>query len=87
MRKYVYPSSGEVIEKLKHEKIITTLPGEFHNNVPSEKMVEINFAGAKQVKAGRSVWHWGFCDKRTSINIQKNAIFCINRTPFINRNR
>lgn len=49
--KLVYPSSGEVIET-KTRKILTTLQDEFHNNVASEKMVEINFAGNKVVKAG-----------------------------------
>jgi DNA-binding beta-propeller fold protein YncE len=49
--KYVYPSSGEVIET-KTRKIITTLQDEFHNNVASEKMLEIDFAGNKAVKAG-----------------------------------
>ena len=48
---YVYPSSGEVIET-KTRKIITTLQDEFHNNVASEKMVEIDFTGNKAVKAG-----------------------------------
>ncbi|MEO6289586.1 MAG: hypothetical protein ABIO76_06680 [Ginsengibacter sp.] len=48
---YVYPSSGEVIDR-KHRKIITTLQDEFHNNVASEKMLEIDFAGNKAVKAG-----------------------------------
>ena len=49
--KYVYPSSGEVIET-KTRKIIATLQDEFHNNVASEKMVEIDFNGPKAVKAG-----------------------------------
>ena len=49
--KLVYPSSGEVIET-KTRKILTVLQDEFHNNVASEKMVEINFAGNKVVKAG-----------------------------------
>ncbi len=49
--KYIYPSSGEVIEA-KTRKILTTLQDEFHNNVASEKMVEIDFAGNKAVKAG-----------------------------------
>jgi DNA-binding beta-propeller fold protein YncE len=49
--KYVYPSSGEVIEA-KTRKILTTLQDEFHNNVASEKMVEIHFDGNKVVKAG-----------------------------------
>jgi hypothetical protein len=49
--KYVYPSSGEVID-VKTRKILTTLEDEFHNNVASEKMLEIDFAGNKAVKAG-----------------------------------
>ena len=49
--RYAYPSSGEVIET-KTRKIITTLQDEFHNNVASEKMVEIDLAGDKAVKAG-----------------------------------
>ena len=49
--KYVYPSSGEVIET-KTRKIITMLQDEFHNNVASEKMVQINFTGIKAIKAG-----------------------------------
>ena len=49
--KYVYPSSGEVIDA-KTRKILTTLQDEFHNNVASEKMVEIDFAGNKALIAG-----------------------------------
>src|SRR5688572_16472619 len=49
--KYAYPSSGEVIET-KTRKTITILQDEFHNNVASEKMVEIDFDGNKAVKAG-----------------------------------
>jgi len=49
--KYVYPSSGEVIET-KTRRIIGILRDEFHNNVASEKMVEIDIAGNKSVKAG-----------------------------------
>jgi len=49
--KYVYPSSGEVIET-KTRKIITTLQDEFHNNVASEKMVQINFTVTKAIKTG-----------------------------------
>ena len=48
---YVYPSSGEVIET-KTRKILTTLQDEFHNNVASEKMVEVHFQGSRAVKAG-----------------------------------
>jgi DNA-binding beta-propeller fold protein YncE len=49
--KYVYPSSGEVIET-KTRKIISILQDEHHNNVASEKLVEIDFDGNKAVKAG-----------------------------------
>ena len=49
--KYVYPSSGEIIES-KTRKILGTLQDEFHNSVASEKMVEIHFSGNKPVKAG-----------------------------------
>jgi DNA-binding beta-propeller fold protein YncE len=49
--KYVYPSSGEVIDR-KTRKIITLLQDEFYNNVASEKLVEIHFSGNKSIKAG-----------------------------------
>ncbi len=49
--KYVYPSSGEVID-VKTRKILTTLQDEFHNNVGSEKMVEVHLTGNKAVRAG-----------------------------------
>lgn len=49
--KYVYPSSGEVID-VKTRRIITTLQDEFYNNVESEKMVEIDFQNNKAVGAG-----------------------------------
>jgi DNA-binding beta-propeller fold protein YncE len=49
--KYVYPSSGEVIER-RTRKIMTTLQDEQHNNVASEKMLEIDFNSNKAVKAG-----------------------------------
>ena len=48
--KYVYPSSGEVID-VKTRRIITILQDEHHNNVASEKMVEIDFTDNKPVKA------------------------------------
>jgi DNA-binding beta-propeller fold protein YncE len=48
--KYVYPSSGEVID-VRTRKILTTLQDEFHNNVASEKMLEIDFNGNKVVRA------------------------------------
>lgn len=49
--KYVYPSSGEVIDT-KTRKIIAILQDEHHNNVASEKLVEIDFDGNKAVRAG-----------------------------------
>lgn len=49
--KYVYPSSGEVIET-KTRKIVTTLEDELHYNVQSEKMLEIDFERNKAVTAG-----------------------------------
>lgn len=49
--KYVYPSSGEVIDT-KTRKIIAILQDEHHNNVASEKLVEIDFEGNKAVKTG-----------------------------------
>ncbi len=49
--KYAYPSSGEVID-VKTRKIVTILQDEFYNNVASEKMLEIDFAGNKAVRAG-----------------------------------
>src|SRR5256714_568831 len=49
--KYVYPSSGEVIE-VKTRKILSKLQDEFYNNVASEKMVEVDFIDNKAVKAG-----------------------------------
>ena len=49
--KYVYPSSGEVIDR-KTRKVITILQDEFYNNVSSEKLIEVHFSGNKPVKAG-----------------------------------
>jgi DNA-binding beta-propeller fold protein YncE len=49
--KYAYPSGGEVID-VKTRKIIAKLQDEFNNNVGSEKMVEVDFANGKPVKAG-----------------------------------
>src|SRR4030095_3782563 len=48
--KYAYPSSGEVIDG-KTRKILTTLQDELHNNVASEKMLEIDFIDNKVVRA------------------------------------
>ncbi|TMI77373.1 MAG: hypothetical protein E6H10_19130, partial [Bacteroidetes bacterium] len=49
--RFAYSSSGEVIET-GSRKILTVLQDEFHNNVASEKMMEIDFEGNKAVKAG-----------------------------------
>jgi len=49
--KFAYPSSGEVID-IKTRNILAYLKDEFHNNVASEKMVEIQFKGGKPVHAG-----------------------------------
>jgi DNA-binding beta-propeller fold protein YncE len=49
--KYAYPSSGEVID-VKTRKILFILKDEFHNNVSSEKMVEIHYNKNKVDKAG-----------------------------------
>jgi DNA-binding beta-propeller fold protein YncE len=49
--KYVYPSSGEVIE-VKTRKVLRTLQDEFYNSVSSEKMVEIDFTDNKAIRAG-----------------------------------
>lgn len=49
--KYAYPSSGEVID-VKTRKVLTVLQDESHNNVSSEKMIEIHFAGNQAVKIG-----------------------------------
>lgn len=37
---------------MKTRKIILTLTDEFHSNVSSEKMVEVQFMGNKPVRAG-----------------------------------
>lgn len=49
--RYAYPSSGEVID-VKTRKIVTTLTDEFHNNVASEKVIEVQFKDGKLVKSG-----------------------------------
>jgi hypothetical protein len=48
---FAYPSTGEVIDP-KTRKILTTLKDEKGQPMQSEKMVEIQFAGAVPVKAG-----------------------------------
>ena len=49
--KYVWPSSGEVIDVATH-KILTTLEDEQGHHVESEKLLEIDFAGGVPVRAG-----------------------------------
>jgi len=49
--KYAYPSSGDVID-VKTRRILTTLKDEHNNNVGSEKMLEVDFADGKAIKAG-----------------------------------
>ncbi len=49
--RYAYPSTGDVIE-VKSRKVITTLQDEKGQDVGSEKMLEIDFAGGAVVRAG-----------------------------------
>lgn len=49
--KYAYPATGEVID-VKTRKIVANLEDQDHNDVQSEKMVEIHFSGGKPVAAG-----------------------------------
>jgi hypothetical protein len=49
--KLAYPSTGDVIDILT-KRIITTLQDENGQDVQSEKMLEIDFAGGKPVLAG-----------------------------------
>jgi DNA-binding beta-propeller fold protein YncE len=49
--RYAMPSTGEIIDA-KTKKIIATLEDETGTHVQSEKMVEIQFAGQKPVRAG-----------------------------------
>jgi DNA-binding beta-propeller fold protein YncE len=46
-----YPSTGDVID-IRSKKILTTLQDENGRNVESEKMLEIDFAAGKPVRAG-----------------------------------
>ncbi len=46
-----YPSTGEVVD-IKTRKIVATLKDEKGNEVHSEKVVEVDFAGGKPVKSG-----------------------------------
>ena len=47
--RYAYPSSGEVID-VKTRKILLTLQDEHHNNVASEKMMEVQMQGNRVVR-------------------------------------
>lgn len=49
--KFAYPSSGEVID-VKTRQIITKLRDEFHNNVGSEKLLEVDLVNNKAIRAG-----------------------------------
>jgi DNA-binding beta-propeller fold protein YncE len=49
--KYAYPSTGDVID-VKTRKIVASLEDQNHNDVQSEKMVEIHFSGGKAIAAG-----------------------------------
>jgi len=49
--KHAWPSTGEIID-VASKKIITTLSDEAGRQVHSEKIVEIDFAGGKPVRAG-----------------------------------
>ncbi|ADB41083.1 hypothetical protein [Spirosoma linguale] len=49
--KYAYPSTGDVID-VKTRKIVASLEDQQYNDVQSEKMVEIHFAGNRAVAAG-----------------------------------
>ena len=49
--RYAYPSTGDVIET-RSRKIVATLKDENGQDVQSEKLMEIDFAGGKPVRAG-----------------------------------
>lgn len=49
--RFAYPSTGEVIDT-KTRKIVTALKDENGQDVQSEKLMEIDFAGGKAVQAG-----------------------------------
>ena len=49
--KYAYPSTGDVID-VKTRKMVASLEDQNHDDVQSEKMVEIHFSGGKAVAAG-----------------------------------
>jgi hypothetical protein len=49
--RYAYPSTGDVID-VKSRKIVATLQDENGKDVQSEKLLEIDFAGGKPVRAG-----------------------------------
>jgi hypothetical protein len=46
-----YPSTGDVID-VKTKQVVATLQDENGGKAESEKMLEIDFAGGKPVKAG-----------------------------------
>ena len=49
--RYVYPSSGEVIDA-RTRTVITSLKDEFQNYVSSEKMIEIHMQKNRVIQAG-----------------------------------
>jgi 6-phosphogluconolactonase (cycloisomerase 2 family) len=49
--RYAYPSTGDVID-VKSRKIVATLQDENRKDVQSEKLLEIDFAGDRPVRAG-----------------------------------
>ncbi len=49
--RYAYPSTGDVIDA-RSRKIVATLKDEHGQDVQSEKMMEIDFAGGKPVQVG-----------------------------------
>jgi DNA-binding beta-propeller fold protein YncE len=49
--RYAFPSSGEIID-VKSRKVIGALKDEQGRDVESEKLLEIDFAGSKPVRAG-----------------------------------
>ena len=48
---YAYPSTGDVIETASR-KIVAELKDEHGADVQSEKLLEIDFAGGRPVRAG-----------------------------------
>ena len=58
--RFGYPSTGEVID-VQSRKIIAALEDEAGHQVQSEKLLEIDFAGSKPLRAGDQ---FGFGEKR-----------------------